>query len=53
VFYLAGTPIRKEISHLQVIDMRALSPADFVQQMQQAVRRSLARDGAVPARPTS
>jgi TetR/AcrR family transcriptional regulator len=44
VFYLAGTPIRKEISHLHVIDMRALSPADFVQQSQEAARRSLARD---------
>jgi hypothetical protein len=44
VFYLAGAPIRREISHLHVIDMRALSPAAFVQQAQESVRRSLARD---------
>jgi TetR/AcrR family transcriptional regulator len=53
VFYLAGTPIRKEISHLHVIDMRALSTAHFVQQVQDAVRRSLARDGAASARSNS
>jgi TetR/AcrR family transcriptional regulator len=51
VFYLAGTPIRKEISHLHVIDMRALSPADFVQQAQEAARRSLTHDRSrMPAR---
>jgi AcrR family transcriptional regulator len=44
VFYLAGAPIRKEISHLHAIDLRALSPADFVQAMQDAARRSFARD---------
>jgi TetR/AcrR family transcriptional regulator len=44
VFYLAGAPIRREITHLHVIDMRALSPAAFVQQAQESVRRSLARD---------
>ncbi len=42
VFYLAGAPIRKEISHLHVIDMRALTPAAFVAQVQEATRRSLA-----------
>jgi AcrR family transcriptional regulator len=46
VFYLAGAPIRREISHLHVIDMRALSAAAFVQQAQEAVRRSLARTPA-------
>jgi AcrR family transcriptional regulator len=44
VFYLAGTPIRREISHLHVIDLRALSPAEFVRAMQRAARRSFARD---------
>jgi TetR/AcrR family transcriptional regulator len=43
VFYLAGTPIRKEISSLHLIDLRALSPADFVRAMQDAARRSFAR----------
>ena len=52
VFYLAGTPIRQEISHLHVIDMRALSTADFVQQVQESARRSLARDAVAPAGPT-
>jgi AcrR family transcriptional regulator len=47
VFYLAGTAIRKEISHLHVIDLQALSPAEFVRQMQEAARRSFARDERV------
>ena len=47
VFYLAGTPIRKELSHLHVIDLRALSPAEFVAAMQDAARRSFARDRRV------
>ena len=42
VFYLAGTPIRREISHLHVIDMRALSPTAFVTEVQEATRRALA-----------
>jgi TetR/AcrR family transcriptional regulator len=42
VFYLAGTPIRTEISHLHVVDMRGLSPKEFVAQVQEAMRRSLA-----------
>jgi len=41
VFYLAGSPIRRELSDLHVIDMRALSPADFVAQVQEAMRRTL------------
>lgn len=44
VLYLAGTPLRKEISQLHVLDMRALSTAEFVQQLQESARRSLARD---------
>jgi len=44
VFYLAGTPIRKEISHLRLMDMRSLSPGEFVRQAQESARRSLARD---------
>jgi TetR/AcrR family transcriptional regulator len=42
VFYLAGAPIRTEISQLHVVDMRALSPAEFIAQVQEATRRSLA-----------
>ena len=44
VFYLAGAPIRQEITELQLIDMRALSPDQFVRHLQDAVHRSLARD---------
>jgi TetR/AcrR family transcriptional regulator len=42
VFFLAGTPIRKEISHLHVVDMHGLSPAEFVAHVQESMRRSLA-----------
>jgi AcrR family transcriptional regulator len=43
VFFLAGTPIRKEIAHLHVADLSTLSSAEFVKQLQEGVRRSLAR----------
>jgi TetR/AcrR family transcriptional regulator len=44
VFYLAGTPIRNELSHLHLVDMRSLSLEEFVQQAQESAHRSLARD---------
>jgi len=44
VFFLAGAPIRKELSHQHVIDMTALSAAEFVSHLQETTRRSLARD---------
>jgi len=53
VFYLAGAPIRTELSHLHVINMRAMPPAEFVRQAQESARRSLKRDAAAKARPTS
>ena len=43
VFYLAGAPIRTELSQLHVIDMGGLSPAEFVGHVQEAMRRSLAK----------
>jgi len=46
VFYLAGAPIRKEITHLHVAGFTSRPPADFVRHMQDAVRRSFARDRA-------
>jgi TetR/AcrR family transcriptional regulator len=46
VFFLAGTPIRKEIAHLHLADLASLSPGEFVRQLQEAARRSLARDRA-------
>jgi TetR/AcrR family transcriptional regulator len=53
VFYLAGTPIRKELSHLHV-DLRATSPAEFVEQAQESARRALKSDPrAAIVRPTA
>ena len=43
VFYLAGAPIRKEITHLHVAGFRSRSTTDFVRHMQETVRRSFAR----------
>ena len=51
VFFLAGTPIRKELSHLHVIDMTALSPAEFVRQLQETTRRSLVRNAPELSQP--
>jgi TetR/AcrR family transcriptional regulator len=42
VFFLAGAPIRDEISDLHVINMRALSPDNFVAHVQEATRRAFA-----------
>ena len=53
VFYLAGAPIRKELSHLHVINMRAMSPAQFVEQAQESARRALKRDAWTIVRPTA
>src|SRR5439155_1009063 len=58
VFYLAGTPIRKEISHLRLMDMRSLSPGEFVRQAPGSRtfvrrRRSSPRPKATSARPRS
>ena len=44
VFYVAGTPIRKEITNLHLINLRALSPDQFVGHLQDAMHRSLACD---------
>jgi TetR/AcrR family transcriptional regulator len=53
VFYLAGTPIRKELSHLHIINMRAMSSAAFVEQVQESARRALKRDAWAIVRPTA
>jgi len=42
VFFLAGAPIRNELSDLHVIDMRASSAAAFVAHVQEATRRAFA-----------
>jgi TetR/AcrR family transcriptional regulator len=56
VFYLAGAPIRQEITHLHVVNLHTLSPDEFVRQLQESVRRSFAHDAEPPqvtTRPTS
>jgi TetR/AcrR family transcriptional regulator len=42
VFYLAGTPIRNEMSDLHMIDMRTMSLPEFIAHAQEATRRALA-----------
>ncbi len=44
VLVLAGAPMRKEISDTQVVDMGSLTTAEFVSQLQESARRSLARE---------
>jgi TetR/AcrR family transcriptional regulator len=44
VLFLAGTPLRKEIADMHVLDMHNLSTADFVLQLQESARRSLRRE---------
>ena len=44
VLFLAGAPMRKEISDTQVVDMGSLTTAEFVSQLQESARRSLARE---------
>jgi TetR/AcrR family transcriptional regulator len=43
VFYLAAGPIRKELGALQLADFQPLAIDDFVEHMQDTVRRALAR----------
>ena len=44
VLFLAGAPMRREISDLHVVNLRSLTTAEFVQQLQESARRSLAHD---------
>jgi AcrR family transcriptional regulator len=55
VVFLAGSPIRRELTAQHLVKGAALAPGPFVAYMQDAVRRSLAADrsaasAAVPAR---
>ena len=45
LFYLAGAPIRKEITDLHLMNLSSATSNDFVQHMQEAARRALAHDG--------
>src|SRR5262245_23328318 len=42
IFFLAAAQIRHELSDLHAIDMRGLSPAEFIAHAQEAARRALA-----------
>ena len=44
LFYLAGTPIRQELTHLHLLKLPAAGTDDFVRHVQDAARRALARD---------
>jgi AcrR family transcriptional regulator len=52
VLFLAGSPMRKEMSDLHVVNMGSLTTAEFVQQLQESARRSLAHDETGTARAT-
>ena len=43
VFYLAAGPIRKELGALHLENLEPLPVDDFVQHMQETMRRALAR----------
>jgi TetR/AcrR family transcriptional regulator len=51
VFFLAGDPIRAEIAHLHLMNVPVGTRDEFVHHMQEAARRTLARD-LPPMRPT-
>ena len=44
LFYLAGAPIRQEITDLHLMNLSSATSNDFVQHMQETARRALARD---------
>jgi TetR/AcrR family transcriptional regulator len=50
LFYLAGAPIRQEITELHLMNLSSSTSTDFVRHMQETARRALARD-VPPARP--
>ena len=52
IMYLAGAPIRREVTERHLMDLGALTADEFVQQLQTALRRALAPDAAATARPT-
>jgi len=53
MFFLAGTPIRRELAAQQLTDGRALAPDAFVRHVQETMRRALARDSGGDTRTTS
>lgn len=53
IFFLAAAPIRKRVSDLHVIDLRALTPDEFVRQMQETVRLTLRRSSTPASKRTT
>jgi TetR/AcrR family transcriptional regulator len=51
VLFRASGPVRAEVTDLRLLDLSTLTPDQFVQQLQESLRRSLAPDGAGSARP--
>jgi AcrR family transcriptional regulator len=51
VFFLAASPIRRRVTARHLMNLTALAPDEFVHQLQQGLRRTLAVDPF--ARPTS
>jgi TetR/AcrR family transcriptional regulator len=43
VFYLAGAPIRQQLSRRRLVDLAEVPPDAFVRHLQEATRRALAR----------
>jgi TetR/AcrR family transcriptional regulator len=53
VFFLAAAPIRRKVADLRVLDLKTLGADEFIRQLQQAVRRTLAPARSARRRPRS
>ena len=53
VFFLAAGRIRSEVTARHLIDLTALTPEEFVGQLQESLRRALVRAPKAAARSTS
>jgi TetR/AcrR family transcriptional regulator len=52
VFFLAAGRIRSEVTSRHLMDLTAVTPEDFVHQLQDSLRRALVRDAAAVTRST-
>ena len=53
VFFLAAGRIRSEVTARHLMDLTAVTPDDFVRQLQESLRRALVRDTSAATRSTS
>jgi TetR/AcrR family transcriptional regulator len=53
LFFLAAAPIRRQVADLHVMDLKALGADEFIRELQQAARRTLAPPSSPRRRPTS